>query len=214
MRHQAAISLERAKEGAPTEKRYQTAMSSKLAERCSVHSPTRSHTLSPYSDIRDGVKHRGSRTKLSSPGKEKLTKPILDERSLILDILSDTRRLSMLVYLLWLVSTWTWASYNMIVIDKMEPVCLTPWLGQGLSRCHHLLSLNRVDVAKLPSSRQHLEGMMDYANQNFGLAERMLSKAYHAKDLEVRLNFSELKCKVGLGSQLEKTISLSRKIAG
>lgn len=184
LKHQAAESLERVQKVAPTEKRCQTAMSLKLAEGCSVHSPTRSHTLSPYSDIEDSMKDRGSKAKLSSRRKKNVANPLRGERSLILHLLSDTRRL------LWLVSTWTLASYKINIVDKMRPVYFTSWLGQRLSWCHHLSTRERVDMAKLPTPQQHFEYMIDSANQNLGLAVRMLGNEYSAKDLKIRHEFS------------------------
>ena len=153
---------------------------------------------------------------------EPLSEPDPPQERLLADIKKDIRRFPrtayhlckwpLMVYLLWMLSTWAVMTVYSTIVDKAQPVCWTPWLGQRLPWCSPSQSSNTVDVAKVITSEQQLERAMKFSGTGWGLARNLISKQHTVADLKHLVRYSDLKHRGDLVKELDDLYDLNWKI--
>jgi hypothetical protein len=97
------------------------------------------------------------------------------------------------------------------IIDKVQPVCSIPWVGQRLPWCSNASSSQTVDFTKLYSSQHDLEGVMGTTGRGLGLGMDMIRKEHAVRGLTVRVKHSGLACKDELGRELDSLVFLNTR---
>ncbi len=205
----------------PDNKRNEAASSSETVDDDSVTQYTPPLVVSSCLTTASGMKHRGRKSKLLSSGKEASPKTVPTQGSLLSDIVSDLRRFRkaaypywkwpLLAYSVWMLSTLAVRTVYTTIVDEVQPICSTPWLGKRLPWCYIASSTKALDVAKLPASQLKLEGVMSSSGQGLGLAMDILHKEYTLRDLNIRVKHSKLEHKNDVGKELDTLVCLTGK---
>jgi hypothetical protein len=203
----------------PAEKRDQAATSSNIADGDSGNPHAPSFTLNPYAETASGLKSQARRSKSRSSGQKTHPQQAPTKGSLLSDIVSDLRQFPkaaypywkwlLLAYLIWILSTWVMRTIYTTIVNEIQPVCSTPWLGPKLPWCYVPSSTAIANAIELPTSHQQLEEIVTSTGKGLGLAMNMMSNEYAVRHLNVRVKYSELKHKDELGEELDTLISLN-----
>jgi hypothetical protein len=101
----------------------------------------------------------------------------------------------------------------MSIVQKVEPVCSIPWIGQVFPLYAVLSSppTTTINITKLSTSQDQFEEVMNSAGKGLGLAMDMWSKQHAVRDLTIRVKYSELKRKDELAVELDSLIALNTR---
>ena len=119
----------------------------------------------------------------------------------------------LLLYILWLLLTHILATIYTGIVHKMDPVCSTPWIGRVFPLCAILSSppAKTIDISKVSTSQREFEQVINSAGKTLDLAMEMWGKDYVVRDLNIRVQHSELKNKKELSNELDSLVALNEE---
>jgi hypothetical protein len=204
------------------EKRDRATMPSGRRDEALIDPQLPSDIVNSSSDTTNNLSRRRKKLRPSGFGNDSAPKPVPSQRPLLSVIYYDIRRLPraaypcwkwpLLTYLVWMLSTWAFVAVYTTIIDQIQPICATPWLGQRLPWCTSAPPPKGVSLATFSETQEQLEGLVNSMTHGVALRMDIVSSEFAVRALNVRVQYSALKRKDDLSLAMDALADGMEKI--